>query len=73
MTRRAFDQPQAEIAFQPLHCSTEAGFGMPEHARGGGKPAMFNDFAKQLPIAPLHALRLSIQRYSVSREIGLSR
>ena len=55
MTRGALDQPQAEIAFQPLHCSTEARLGMPEHARGGGKPAMFNDFAKQLPIAPLHA------------------
>ena len=24
MTRGALDQPQAEIAFQPLHCSTEA-------------------------------------------------
>src|SRR5882672_12428712 len=69
MTRGAFDQPQAEIAFQPLHCSTEARFGMPEHARGGAKAAMLHDFAKQLPIAPVHP-QSSMWRDSVSRESG---
>src|SRR4051794_26297779 len=54
MARRALDQPQAEIGFQPLHCSTEARFGMAEHARGGAKAAMLHDLAKQLPIAPVH-------------------
>jgi hypothetical protein len=55
VTRGALDQPQAEISFQSLHRSTQARFRMPEHACGGAEPAVFNDFAKQLPIAPLHA------------------
>ena len=54
VTRGALDQPQAEIGFQPLHRSTEARFGMPEHARGGAETAMLDDLAKQLPIPPIH-------------------
>jgi hypothetical protein len=54
MARVAFDLAEAEIAFQPLHCSTEAGFGVPEHARSGAKAAMLPHLAKHLPIAPIH-------------------
>src|SRR3954447_5276155 len=54
MARGTLDQPQAEIGFQPLHCSTEARLGMAEHARSGTKAAMLHDLAKQLPIAPVH-------------------
>ncbi len=55
MARGAFDQAQTKIGFQSLHRSTEGGFRMPEHARGGAKAAMLHHLAKQLPIAPVHA------------------
>ncbi len=55
MARGALDQPQAEIVFQSLHCSTEARLRVAEHARGGAKAAMLNNLAKQLPIAPVHS------------------
>src|SRR6266481_1959020 len=54
MTGGALDQPETEIAFQPLHCSTQARLGMAEHASGGAKAAMLHDLAKQIPIPPIH-------------------
>jgi hypothetical protein len=46
MPRGALNQPQAEVAFQSLHCSAEARFGMAQHTCGGGKPAVLDDFAE---------------------------
>jgi len=72
MPRGPLDQPQPEIGLEPLHRSTKARLGVTEHARSRTEAAMLDNFAKQLPVTPLHG-RLSIHRYSVSSQIGLSR
>src|ERR1700680_3611299 len=41
------------LSGQSLHCSTEARFGMSEHACGGAKAAMLHNLAKQLPTPPI--------------------
>ena len=46
MPRGALDKTQAEVAFQPLHCSAKARFGMAQHARGGRKSTVLDDFAE---------------------------
>ena len=46
MARGALDQPQAQIGFQPLHRSTEARLGMPQHARGRAEAAVLDHLAK---------------------------
>ena len=46
MPGRSLDQPQPELTFEPLHGSTEAGFGVPKHACGSAKAAVLDNLAK---------------------------
>jgi len=58
MPRGALDQPQAEVAFQSLHCSGKARFWVPKYARGSGlSGAEMLDWSNRERARLVHALR----------------